>query len=390
LAVDRPEASVARGTSYNVLVPDLTFREEEPQRTISVTPTIARQAEVERAVSETRSETPRVRYAEWQGPDQPLPVGGFQIPVWLFAAGSAVVWITLGIMFLLPKQYIRSSVHPDAQIPVPAAIFALFFSLVAAIPLLTIALVQAQASQNRFRRSMRTERAPGSQRTLARLLAPDSLQSETEVSALYLQDGFICGQDRGLLRTEGSSLYFEGSRTQFSICKSRLIAKRPKSVRRLVLTGGDRAQAFTRLSYRLDGVLYGFAFVNTNPNGVNCAKRDFAGLIRWLDHPCEPAEFEVLLPKTIPSGAPRETLASLRGPLLAAQGLLILVGLGVSAYLTDLHARHLGPVPADLFILLFFVCTMLVLEVAWIGTTFAALPIIRGLRRYRFLRSRVP
>ena len=370
-------------------MPELKFREEEPERSIPVMPTVSRQAEIRAVAAEVHAEPPRVRYGEWQSPENFVPPYGFQIPKWLFLAGSAIVWIGIVIELLLPKVYFHDPELPSrARIPIPSPLIAFLFIAVSVFVLLMIALVQAIRMQSRFKRRMWLDRPLAPQLNLEYLLAPRSTRSETEVSAIFLQDGFICARDRGCLRVEDSSVYFEGERTYFSLCKSRLRLTPPGPSLRSGLFSVNPNAMFSRLTYREEGIEYGFGFVNAHPLGLNTAKREAAGLKRWLEHPSEPAEYEVLLPAAIPSEAPREALESLRGPILAAQGILFFLGMFAQVLLDVLHTSatrsgsHMLPILSPILLIL-------AAEFAWFVAALCILPAVRALRRYRFLRSRL-
>jgi hypothetical protein len=280
--------------------------------------------------------------------------------------------------------------HPSAvskeSVPIPNTFLAILIVVVAEFFLTVVWGVQVAVDRARFKRHMpREDRARLSFRQA--LLGETVSGSEFEVGARFLQGGFIYATDRGFLRLEGDSLYFEGAKTSFSISKSRLSLRPLKSSYWATLLKNDLHPAVSVLSYSYEGADYRFGFVNVNRGLGLEGANEHARLDQWLSLPSEPAEFEVLMPKAIPPESASEALEGIKIPALAGQALLFLASMSLSVYLASLQVQAKWHGDSGLAPILWFICCFVGLEVALIGYFGVVLPIIRALRRYRFLSS---
>ena len=303
----------------------------------------------------------------------------------MFVAGSVAVWIAFAILFVSPSQYFASDLPEGMRHELIDVSGASVFLLTVAFVLFVAWLVQEAKRQFCYGLRLAGQAPQTSELVIENLLASDVVSAEGQVNAAFLRDGFVYGRDHGYLRFEGSSVYFEGARTQFSVCRSRLTATAPQSPANSVFYGADPVKRHTRLTYVDKGIEYGLAFSPSRARDPSEAKRDFEALQRWLDRPFERAEYEVLLPRTIPIEAVREAREAFRGPALVLQGILFFEALGLSVYLSDLHDRFLNSGSVPHFTL---APAIIAIEFIWLGTTMGLIPMIRASLRYRFLRGR--
>jgi hypothetical protein len=236
----------------------------------------------------------------------------------------------------------------------------------------------------------------------------DEQFGEMAASMMLSQNGIVYGEDIGHLRFEGSSLFFEGLQTSFSIAKSRL--KLTRSVQSPFKFGEGQKPALQvlkaifmpsglppyllRLAYQEDGVEFELGFLQLAVQTPYLARQEIPRFEVWLQAPSEPAVVEVLPPRTPPKTAISAALRSMALPVLVAEGLGYLVATGIN--LAVLHSRLSSEhapkgltdsqqVFGSIFQILFVV---IVGEVLLIGYIWSILPLIRAVRRYRFAKER--
>lgn len=351
-------------------------------------PTISRQAEIQAAAVQSSAigQEQNVRYAQWTETAEPHRWNALRIPTWFLAVATVAVAFAI-VLTLVP--------HPLAVLGYKGEILDLasgevLGGLVLQAALFTLVLVWAVQTfrDNRFFRERVTPERRGPRRSLFKTLQGSAAgEAETEVGIVLMQQGMVYGNDRGLMRFEGSSLFFEGAQVSFSIDKSRL-SLRPKSqsIGPMALKG-ELHPALAVLSYSHEGVEYKIGWANA-ARGIDAQRMMGHDLVRyWLNQPAEPVEHEVLLPRTAPASALRDAFESMKRSILVAEGLLFLGSMGLNIYLMDARFAAEDPKFGNPLHFMWVIVAAIGLEVGVFAVLFVVLPLIRAVKRYRFLKS---
>jgi hypothetical protein len=357
-------------------VPELEFKEEDPFK--NVAPTMAKQEEILSAVqTQGEAQLPKMRFAEWSGPAESTSVG--KAPLWLISIVSVLMWVSTVKLFLVPLPSSQLLANSKDTIVDQALITLLVIMGLIFVMLIPLAVIEG-VEKARFRRRFPNLRDVSHVSFVPKLRPGNGPQGAMSGTVLLRQNGILYGDDQGHLHYDGGSLYFEGLRTSFSISKSRLTLRpRVKGIRRVFRTSEFSENLETRLDYREGGQDFQIGLL-AQPLDYQTELPNFRA---WLALSSEPAEFEVLPPRTLPKSAKRDAIKALTLPLLALQGMLFMVCYVVDLWQVIPGFGFRGPSGIGWFgsLLLTFLTVVLIV----VMLPMSVMGVLRGIRRYQLV-----